>query len=236
MMIFTTINIQTMKKKEMINTEYSIALIRYSGLYHVVHIWNMDTTELLSSNLVQEIPLYHHLCHVHFFLQRSTNCQYVIVIIEAFQAPFFNIFSNIYQSKINSNGKRTRQYKSKIAMDLIVQFESEGQIGIIMDKKGAISIMNLLTFDVIMKLNNTNTQMKISSCCSCSLVHLLPTDPFQFDCAPLLGISFPNAIVVCGYLHEVKMWHLIGSQIQSFHEYKYDSNIEIKCMGILPGD
>jgi hypothetical protein len=49
--LFTTINIQTIENNQMIITEYCIAVICYTYLYHVVHIWNMNTTELLDSYL-----------------------------------------------------------------------------------------------------------------------------------------------------------------------------------------
>jgi hypothetical protein len=63
--LYTTTNIQTMEKNQIINTEYCIALIRYGDLYHVVHIWNMNTSELLGSHILSEMSTNHILCSLH---------------------------------------------------------------------------------------------------------------------------------------------------------------------------
>jgi hypothetical protein len=97
--------------------------------------------------------------------------------------------SSLYQFQIDSKGQRYQQYRFKNITEQIIQFQCEGQIGILMYNNCEIEIMNLLTLDAIMKLNNTNTKMKISNYCSCSLVHLLPVDRLQFDCVPTFESS-----------------------------------------------
>jgi hypothetical protein len=240
--ILTTMNIQTIHNDDIINTEYCIALIRYSYLYHVVHVWNMNTTELIESHILQELSPHDILRFVHCFVQRSTNEKYVIVIIQAYSArqlpsKFSNSSSSIYQYKLDSNGKRANKYKIITKNKTVVQFEGDGQIGMLIYKNGSVDILNLLNLNILMKLSIA--QINISSIfnppivyCSHSLFHMLPVDRFQFDCVPLVEFVFPTAIIVVGEKQNLQIFHILGTQIQSINQYKYEETIKIKLMEI----
>jgi hypothetical protein len=150
----------------------------------------------------------------------------------------------IYQYKIdragNWNENNRCQFKKKI-----LKFQCEGQIGILIYENGEMEIINLLTLKILMKLSKkqfkknmdyNRYQYKQIYLCSSSLVHLLPCDRFQFDCAPSFENTFSAAMIVFGYNDQIKLWHIIGTQIKSFNEYKYDSNLNIKSVEILEGD
>jgi hypothetical protein len=210
-----------MKNNEIINTEYCIALIRYSHLYHIVHIWNLNTSELLESHIVSEMSIHH--CHLlrflHFFVARSTNEKYVIVIVNDFHkikddSVAMSKHSSLYQFKLNSNGKRTNKYELKQTNEFVTIFEAEGQIGLLLFKNGEIGIINLLNFDIILKLYdkqiNINRPIRLRLH---SLFHLLPRDRYQFDCAPAIESFFPTSIIEVGYENKIEIFYILGTQI-----------------------
>jgi hypothetical protein len=121
---------------------------------------------------------------------------------------------------------------------------------------GEIEIINLLSFHTLLKLFDAqfnihrplhiNTMsfmyrtLTVHSLCSHSLFHLLPRDPYQLDCSPCLSGAtfFPTAIIAYVTYSEfggesyIKVCHILGTQIKSSNQYKYDATIEIKSMEI----
>jgi hypothetical protein len=165
---------------------------------------------MLNSFILEEmLPISHRINYIHLIEQKSNSAKSIIIVTTTYQCSVFQIY--MYRYTLDGQCIQQQSYAG-----FIKRVESEGQIGVLLLSNGQIQIINWLTFQMILTIENQQIKLnepmnKYMSCLLLTrdLYHALPPNLLQLDCQPQISApSLPCAVIICEYGLELFIYHV----------------------------